>query len=117
MIRRPPRSTLFPYTTLFRSRRVLRRPTVDPPRPIRSKDCCALTVASASGRASLTKRPKPATGRRLDCETRMKMRSLLTKVLALLLLPGLAACADKAKTTNTIAQFNAEYARVKNEGY
>src|SRR3712207_7239214 len=25
MIRRPPRSTLFPYTTLFRSRQVLRR--------------------------------------------------------------------------------------------
>src|SRR3712207_8743087 len=25
MIRRPPRSTLFPYTTLFRSQRVLRR--------------------------------------------------------------------------------------------
>src|SRR2546422_2752006 len=25
MIRRPPRSTLFPYTTLFRSREVLRR--------------------------------------------------------------------------------------------
>src|SRR3712207_8599773 len=25
MIRRPPRSTLFPYTTLFRSRRVLAR--------------------------------------------------------------------------------------------
>src|SRR2546429_7159493 len=25
MIRRPPRSTLFPYTTLFRSRRVLHR--------------------------------------------------------------------------------------------
>src|SRR2546430_8871822 len=25
MIRRPPRSTLFPYTTLFRSHRVLRR--------------------------------------------------------------------------------------------
>src|SRR2546422_7319495 len=25
MIRRPPRSTLFPYTTLFRSRRVLNR--------------------------------------------------------------------------------------------
>src|SRR5690242_21590982 len=34
MIRRPPRSTLFPYTTLFRSRRyrtrVLRRPRWDP---------------------------------------------------------------------------------------
>src|SRR3989454_2049114 len=26
MIRRPPRSTLFPYTTLFRSRGVIRRP-------------------------------------------------------------------------------------------
>src|SRR5258708_23327948 len=30
MIRRPPRSTLFPYTTLFRSRRVLAAPGVRP---------------------------------------------------------------------------------------
>src|SRR2546429_7249014 len=29
MIRRPPRSTLFPYTTLFRSRLVLHRSVVD----------------------------------------------------------------------------------------
>src|SRR2546430_16741357 len=29
MIRRPPRSTLFPYTTLFRSRRVVRNGAVD----------------------------------------------------------------------------------------
>src|SRR2546430_15902800 len=29
MIRRPPRSTLFPYTTLFRSRSPIRRPEVD----------------------------------------------------------------------------------------
>src|SRR3712207_8786253 len=29
MIRRPPRSTLFPYTTLFRSSRVTGRPIVD----------------------------------------------------------------------------------------
>src|SRR4051795_12835807 len=28
MIRRPPRSTLFPYTTLFRSRREMHRPSV-----------------------------------------------------------------------------------------
>src|SRR2546423_9475508 len=28
MIRRPPRSTLFPYTTLFRSIAVVRRPTL-----------------------------------------------------------------------------------------
>src|SRR2546425_8908717 len=31
MIRRPPRSTLFPYTTLFRSQRVLSRPDTDRP--------------------------------------------------------------------------------------
>src|SRR2546426_12285171 len=30
MIRRPPRSTLFPYTTLFRSLRRLHEPTADP---------------------------------------------------------------------------------------
>src|SRR2546430_11172937 len=30
MIRRPPRSTLFPYTTLFRSSRVVRSPLVLP---------------------------------------------------------------------------------------
>src|SRR2546426_6699240 len=29
MIRRPPRSTLFPYTTLFRSASLWRRPDVD----------------------------------------------------------------------------------------
>src|SRR2546426_9298835 len=32
MIRRPPRSTLFPYTTLFRSRRAADRPR--PTRPV-----------------------------------------------------------------------------------
>src|SRR2546421_9060691 len=30
MIRRPPRSTLFPYTTLFRSEILVRGPTVSP---------------------------------------------------------------------------------------
>src|SRR3712207_7551922 len=38
MIRRPPRSTLFPYTTLFRSRRAGRPPasvTALPPHPCR----------------------------------------------------------------------------------
>src|SRR5260370_8960679 len=33
MIRRPPRSTLFPYTTLFRSARVRRRGGAFPSRP------------------------------------------------------------------------------------
>src|SRR5215813_14583304 len=33
MIRRPPRSTLFPYTTLFRSNRQVRSGSVNPPPP------------------------------------------------------------------------------------
>src|SRR5437763_5731671 len=34
MLPRPPRSTLFPYTTLFRSREPLRRRPVKPLRPV-----------------------------------------------------------------------------------
>src|SRR6266436_9341109 len=37
MIRRPPRSTLFPYTTLFRSRACRRQP---PARRPRTRRCC-----------------------------------------------------------------------------
>src|SRR2546423_11548872 len=38
MIRRPPRSTLFPYTTLFRSQSVPRsRALRPPPRPLRRR--------------------------------------------------------------------------------
>src|SRR2546426_6234506 len=62
MIRRPPRSTLFPYTTLFRSlgagvlprdRRELRgggSDQVDRPRPHHPRDGCA--AGAAAGRAS-----------------------------------------------------------------
>src|SRR5256885_15363183 len=56
MIRRPPRSTLFPYTTLFRSRRrsaAARRASSRPisrkkPRPISSasRRCCAAAASS-----------------------------------------------------------------------
>src|SRR2546430_6784840 len=45
MIRRPPRSTLFPYTTLFRSTIFTRSPAIwhciDPPRAL---SCCARNV-------------------------------------------------------------------------
>src|SRR2546430_10444781 len=43
MIRRPPRSTLFPYTTLFRSRRpaALRRRGVAAPRRVASRNALA----------------------------------------------------------------------------
>src|SRR2546430_8722620 len=47
MIRRPPRSTLFPYTTLFRSRRLGRR------------------EPAAGARAVAARRNEPARGRRL----------------------------------------------------
>src|SRR5437773_4644563 len=43
MIRRPPRSTLFPYTTLFRSRRARFRPGADKPYP----QMPSLSVASS----------------------------------------------------------------------
>src|SRR2546428_10220389 len=52
MIRRPPRSTLFPYTTLFRSR--LRSPRRPPPR----RDSAARTViAPSAGRRDSFPRP------------------------------------------------------------
>src|SRR3712207_8898494 len=44
MIRRPPRSTLFPYTTLFRSDPSGRRAA---PRAVSRRPCTGLTVMSA----------------------------------------------------------------------
>src|SRR5258706_12098546 len=47
MIRRPPRSTLFPYTTLFRSRDS-RRAEVHTPRPRRAHPCSTRSDAGRS---------------------------------------------------------------------
>src|SRR5256885_3602383 len=56
MIRRPPRSTLFPYTTLFRSP-CCRRATL----------VCAHRAGSVAGRAGLLRRlPSPASPRPVD---------------------------------------------------
>src|SRR6266540_2851282 len=70
MIRRPPRSTLFPYTTLFRSRlpRMI-RPGLGP-RTSRRRSChrlahlapLALRSRHALGRSQRTSRPRPRTG-------------------------------------------------------
>src|SRR2546430_8975876 len=46
MIRRPPRSTLFPYTTLFRSRATRRRHS----RPSRGIDSCVYDLTNPAGR-------------------------------------------------------------------
>src|SRR2546422_7695033 len=51
MIRRPPRSTLFPYTTLFRSVTVSSVPDDDPP----STTCAPTTSAPASSSMPLTR--------------------------------------------------------------
>src|SRR5258705_601271 len=47
MIRRPPRSTLFPYTTLFRSPAILAPEHEDDPPAIRGKDRWSVEEASA----------------------------------------------------------------------
>src|SRR3712207_8726540 len=57
MIRRPPRSTLFPYTTLFRSGQIGRRCTVPPSAATMSAShagggggfCCSVVGGSAAG--------------------------------------------------------------------
>src|SRR3712207_8273359 len=54
MIRRPPRSTLFPYTTLFRSRIVLRGSVGAAPTMLllRSAACASISgISRASGRS------------------------------------------------------------------
>src|SRR5690349_22965096 len=62
MMRRPPRSTLFPYTTLFRSQKLLDRPRRRIPRRRRrrevvvapeAEDAERVPIADAPGRARL----------------------------------------------------------------
>src|SRR5258708_25147705 len=50
MIRRPPRSTLFPYTTLFRSVSLSLNPAYDPNTSLKKRviDCCDCVLARSS---------------------------------------------------------------------
>src|SRR3712207_8286802 len=50
MIRRPPRSTLFPYTTLFRSRAVLGLPKLGPKHTATTAPCLWWGADFVSGR-------------------------------------------------------------------
>src|SRR3712207_8660875 len=63
MIRRPPKSTLFPYTTLFRSPRHA-RPPEPPPRaelpPGRDHHAMPGKDRSSGGRPAITRRAAPA---------------------------------------------------------
>src|SRR2546430_5279631 len=51
MIRRPPRSTLFPYTTLFRSRLLVRRAALGRVAKLEAEHEAALAVAEVAGLA------------------------------------------------------------------
>src|SRR5947199_3573010 len=88
MIRRPPRSTLFPYTTLFRSHRL---PFRDMPSPVRG-----FTVRQGGG----ARQSRPL-GRRERCPRRRseehtsELQSLRHLVCRLLL--------EKKKKTSTMA--------------
>src|SRR3712207_7988238 len=63
MIRRPPRSTLFPYTTLFRSRSALSITTLSHSRSSHSHTAVGFTSTPNTDRVS-TSRRTAATGRR-----------------------------------------------------
>src|SRR3712207_7376322 len=63
MIRRPPRSTLFPYTTLFRSVRLGGRPSAqrawEMARLLRPKTAAATTSQPQTSKPRLKSSPKP----------------------------------------------------------
>src|SRR3712207_8132031 len=61
MIRRPPRSTLFPYTTLFRSR--------GHPQPLRQPGPAHLELLPAGAAGGRRAHPQPARGRRSEEHT------------------------------------------------
>src|SRR3712207_7013188 len=58
MIRRPPRSTLFPYTTLFRSGARLERPRLPRPRHLPEARRRPQPRGRAAGRAALRELPR-----------------------------------------------------------
>src|SRR2546426_6186326 len=55
MIRRPPRSTLFPYTTLFRSKQAERRPLL---KSVSRKSAPAGTTPAAMSLSSIPAKPR-----------------------------------------------------------
>src|SRR2546430_7372007 len=88
MIRRPPRSTLFPYTTLFRS-------SFSHSHHWSGKACCR-PVGHWQERCWRQKRPPPATGRRSEEHT-SELQSQSNLVCRLLL-------EKKKKKTTTITR-------------
>src|SRR5256885_7356989 len=74
MIRRPPRSTLFPYTTLFRSQSAIQREVAHPAAPRRSCATASRIVVIAAAHCSRVRQansraPSPRTAARSEEHT------------------------------------------------
>src|SRR2546427_4757643 len=78
MIRRPPRSTLFPYTTLFRSRARPGGPRVRAPPPRRAGGVCQERVRSRGRRGRPRDRSEEHTSE-LQSQSNLVCRLLLEK--------------------------------------
>src|SRR5687767_15694013 len=91
MIRRPPRSTLFPYTTLFRSRELRRRdvlPLTDRKIGAAADRCDRCAGPSVAGEAAATRAHRAAArrrARRRSEEHTSELQSLAYLVCRLLL--------------------------------
>src|SRR2546425_2219912 len=92
MIRRPPRSTLFPYTTLFRSQASVRRETADPGEDrddregdLRGRGCGLCPRRGASARAAARDGAGRDTGGLRSEEHTSELQSLAYLVCRLLL--------------------------------
>src|SRR2546427_4594546 len=83
MIRRPPRSTLFPYTTLFRSRQQVRDVGGAPDQL--SQDRRGRRARAGRARRALQSRPRPGEGRARSEEHTSELQSQSNLVCRLLL--------------------------------
>src|SRR5256885_10990253 len=94
MIRRPPRSTLFPYTTLFRSSRCARSLALQPGGPSRGSDSRPLTTRHDAESESVFRPPTSRSEEHtselqspcnLVCRLLLEKNNLLTTTYVLIL--------------------------------
>src|SRR2546425_9164623 len=99
MIRRPPRSTLFPYTTLFRSGCRPDQPSADPGHAFeKSATIDPIHVSSVgAGRDAIRRPPWPACGGERSEEHTSELQSLAYLVCRLLL--------EKKKKKNIVRRY------------
>src|SRR3712207_9011842 len=100
MIRRPPRSTLFPYTTLFRSRGVPSRFTFDGGRsPVWSPDGSQIAYVHED----TVRRKALVTGEVRSEEHTSELQSRQYLVCRLLLEKTITTCCSTHPTTHTLS--------------